>query len=145
MTHYSHGRAKSRLVAAGFSILFLWAAPACAAAQRHHYGHLPIHARGTLHGGQAHEDVFHGRAGQRIHIEFHSSRPNWLLISVTPFAAKTPIYSSAATRGWSSDVTLPHEGAYRLSVAIRSEEARRSGARVEFKVDVTAVSRLAAR
>ena len=129
-------------VAAAVFAFALWAAPACAVEQRHHYGHLPIHVRGTLHGWQAHEDVFHGRAGQRILIRFHSSRPTWLVIVVTSISTKAPIYSSAVAKGWSGDVTLPHDGAYRLRVTIRHDEARRGG-RVDFKIDVTELSRLA--
>lgn len=131
-----------KLVAAGVFTFILWTAPACAVEQRQHYGHLPIHVRGTLHGGQAHEDVFHGRAGQRIRIKFHSSRPKWLVILVMPVSARSPIYSSDATHGWSGDVTLPQDGAYKLSVTIRRDEAQRGG-RVDFKIDITAISRLA--
>ncbi|WP_363345847.1 hypothetical protein [Methylocystis echinoides] len=127
---------------AAFLAFTLWAAPACAVEQRSHYGHLPIHVRGILHGWQAHEDVFHGRAGQRIQIRYRSTRPKWLEIVLTPLSARAPIYRSTSTKGWSGDVTLPKEGAYRLRVTIRHDEARRGG-RVDFKIDVTELSRLA--
>lgn len=131
---------KAGLLAA---VLFaLWAAPAFAVEKRHHYGHLPIHVRGTLQGWQTHEDVFYARAGQRILIKTHSAGMKWLGISVTPLSTNTPIFKSGETQGASQEVTLPRDGAYRLRVIIRPDGAR-LGRRIDFKIDVTAASRLA--
>ncbi|WP_246744866.1 hypothetical protein [Methylocystis sp. Sn-Cys] len=96
---------KAGLLAA---VLFaLWASPAFAVEKRHHYGHLPIHVRGTLQGWQTHEDVFYARAGQRILIKTHSARMKWLVISVTPLSTNTPIFKSGETQGASQEVTAP--------------------------------------
>lgn len=131
------GRMKARLLAA---VLFaLCATPTFAVEKKHYYGHLPIHVRGTLQGWQAHEDVFYGRAGQRVLIQAHSVGMKWLVISVTQLSAKTPVFSSGETRGRSGEVTLPHDGAYKLKVTIRPDGAR-LGRRVDFRIDVTAAS-----
>jgi hypothetical protein len=125
------------------AVLFaLCATPAFAVGKGPHYGHLPIHARGMLQGWMAHEDVFHGRAGQRIKIEVHSARMRWLQISVTPLSARAPVFSFHGTQGRSGEVTLPHDGAYKVRVAIRPDGAR-IGHRVDFRVDITAASHLA--
>jgi hypothetical protein len=129
----------------GFIAAFLFALgamPAFAVGKGHYYGHLPIHVRGTLQGWMAHEDVFHGRAGQRIKIDIHSARLRWLEISVTPLSAGEPVFSFHGTQGQNGEVSLPHDGAYRLRVAIRRDGAR-IGHRVDFKVDITAASHLA--
>jgi hypothetical protein len=123
-------------------LLALNATPAFAVSQGRHYGHLPIHVRGTLQGSEAHEDVFHGRAGQRVKIEIHSARIRWLEVSVSPLSAKAPVFSFHGKQGRSGMVTLPHDGAYRLRVAIRPEGAQ-IGHRVDFRVDITAASHLA--
>lgn len=131
---------KAGLLAA---VLFaLWAAPAFAVEKRHHYGHLPIHVRGTLQGWQTHEDVFYARAGQRVLIKTHSAHMKWLIISVTPISTDTPIFRSGETQGASREVTLPRDGAYRLRVIIRPDGAR-LGRRIDFRIDVTAASHLA--
>lgn len=131
---------KAGLLAA---VLFaLWAAPAFAVEKRHHYGHLPIHVRGTLQGWQTHEDVFYARAGQRVLIKTHSARMKWLVISVTSLSTHTPIFRSGETQGASREVTLPRDGAYTLRVTIRPDGAR-LGRRVDFRIDITAASHLA--
>lgn len=102
------------------AVLFaLGATPAFADEKRHHYGHLPIHVRGTLQGWQTHEDVFYARAGQRVLIKTHSVRMKWLVISVTAHSTNTPIFRSGETQGASREVTLPRDGAYTLRVTIR--------------------------
>ncbi|GLI93376.1 hypothetical protein [Methylocystis echinoides] len=124
-------------------LLALNATPTPAISQGRHYGHLPIHVRGTLQGSETHEDVFHGRAGQRVKVEVHSARMRWLEVSVRPLLlARAPVFSFHGTQGSSGEVTLPHDGAYRLRVAIRPEGAR-IGHRVDFRVDITAASHLA--
>lgn len=123
-------------------LLGLHATPAFAVSHARHYGHLPIHVRGTLQGWAAHEDVFHGRAGQRVKIDIHSARIRWLEVSVRLLSAKSPVFSFHGTQGRSGEVTLPQDGAYKLRVAIRPEGAR-IGHRVDFRVDITAASHLA--
>lgn len=120
----------------------LCATPSFAAGNGRHYGHLPIHVRGTLQGWLAHEDVFYGRRGQLIRIEVHSARMRWLEISVAPLSARAPVFSFHGTQGRSGEVTLPHDGAYKVRVAIRPDGAR-IGHRVDFRVDITAASHLA--
>lgn len=131
---------KAGLLAALLFNLYLY--PTFAVEKRHDYGHLPLHVRGTLQGRQTHEDVFYGRAGQHVLIKTRSSRMKWLVASVTPVAAKAPIFNSIEGRAINSEITLPHDGAYLLRVAVRPDRAR-LGYRVNFYIDIIAASHLA--